>query len=192
MRDLIALGSGTEHGSCCDEWRVLVAVPDERASVGLMSERPEIPVQLKRDVLVEAGHRCAIPACKAIPVEIAHIEPWTKVKAHTFDNLIALCPTCHARYDSSSGGIDRKAMRQYKANLGVLTSRYGEIERRFLEEFIERPDCYSIQMPAASDLLMLNLVRDGMAVRGFVHPSLGLIVPNGASAVIDFTGIQET
>ena len=157
-----------------------------------MSERPEIPAQLRRDVLVEAGHRCAIPTCKAIPVEVAHIEPWSKVKAHTFDNLIALCANCHTRYDSRHGGIDRKAMRQYKANLGVLTSRYGEIERRFLEQFIDKPNSYSIQMPAASDLLMLNLVRDGMAVRGFIHPSLGLIVPNGNFAVIDFTGMQET
>lgn len=149
-------------------------------------------MQLRRDVLVEAGHRCAIPTCRAIPVEIAHIEPWSKVKEHTFENLIALCPTCHTRFDSPTGGIDRKAMRQYKANLGILTSRYGEIERRFLEEFIGRPEIYSIQMPAASDLLMLNLTRDGVVTRGFVHPSLGLHVPNGAAAVLDFTVTQET
>ena len=157
-----------------------------------MAERPDIPTPLRCDVLIEAGHRCAIPTCRAIPPEVAHIEPWSKVKEHTFDNLIALCPTCHTRYDAPHGGIDRKAMRQYKANLGSLTSRYGEIERRFLEQFIGKPTVFSIQMPAASDLLMLNLVRDGMAVRGFVSPTLGLLVPNGASAHIDFTGIQET
>jgi hypothetical protein len=125
-------------------------------------------------------------------VEIAHIEPWSKVKEHTFDNLIALCPTCHTRFDSPTGEIDRKAMRQYKANLGILTSRYGEIERRFLEQFIGRPDIYSIQMPAASDLLMLNLARDGMVTRGFVDRSIGLHIPIGSAAVIDFTGTQET
>ncbi|HKQ08164.1 MAG TPA: HNH endonuclease signature motif containing protein [Blastocatellia bacterium] len=76
------------------------------------------PRPLERDVLVEAGHRCAIPTCRQIPVEIAHIVPWARVKAHTFDNLIALCPTCHTRYDN--GEIDRRAMLQYKANLSVL------------------------------------------------------------------------
>lgn len=39
---------------------------------------------------------------------------------------------------------------------------------------------------------MLNLVRDGMAVRGFVSPTLGLLVPNAGFAHLDFTGSQET
>jgi 5-methylcytosine-specific restriction endonuclease McrA len=43
-----------------------------------------------------------------VPVEIAHIVPWEKVKEHTFDNLIVLCPTCHTRFDK--GEIDRKSM----------------------------------------------------------------------------------
>ncbi len=80
--------------------------------------RPAIPRQLERDVLVEAGHRCAIPTCKQTPVEIAHINPWETVREHTFDNLIALCPNCHDRYDKK-GEIDRKAMLQYKANLSA-------------------------------------------------------------------------
>ena len=80
--------------------------------------RPAIPRQLERDVLVEAGHRCAIPTCKQTPVQIAHIVPWETVREHTFDNLIALCPNCHDRYDNK-GEIDRKAMLQYKANLSA-------------------------------------------------------------------------
>jgi 5-methylcytosine-specific restriction endonuclease McrA len=70
--------------------------------------RPAIPAALKRQILVEAGHRCAIPVCRQVPVEIAHIVPWEKVKEHTFDNLIVLCPTCHTRFDK--GEIDRKSM----------------------------------------------------------------------------------
>jgi predicted restriction endonuclease len=70
--------------------------------------RPAIPRPLERDVLMEAGHRCAIPTCHQWPVEIAHIIPWDQVKEHSFDNLIALCPTCHSRFDK--GEIDRRAM----------------------------------------------------------------------------------
>jgi hypothetical protein len=55
-----------------------------------------------------------------VPVEINHIEPWSKVKQHTFDNLIALCPTCHARY--MRGEIDRESMQMYKLNLGVAVT----------------------------------------------------------------------
>ncbi len=72
------------------------------------SERPAVPAAMKRAVLIEAGHRCAIPTCRQTPVEIAHIEPWSTVKSHAVENLIALCPTCHTRYDN--GDIDRISM----------------------------------------------------------------------------------
>ncbi|MFI0906764.1 HNH endonuclease [Streptomyces sioyaensis] len=97
---------------------------------GMAQGRPDIPTALKRAVLVEAGHRCAIPTCRQTPVELAHITQWAKVREHTFENLIALCPTCHTRFDR--GEVDRKAMLQYKENLGILNSRYSDTERQFL------------------------------------------------------------
>lgn len=77
--------------------------------------RPAVPRELERSLLVEASHRCAIPACRSWPVELAHIVPWVKVREHRFENMIALCPNCHTRFDQ--GQIDRRAMFQYKANL---------------------------------------------------------------------------
>lgn len=127
--------------------------------------RPAIPAELKRAVLVEAGHRCAIPTCRAETTEIAHIVPWEKVKEHTFDNLIALCPTCHTRYDVGQD-IDRKAMLQYKANLGLLTSRYGDLERRFLEALAAEPSSSGVILPGGMTLMMKHLLDDGMVVIG--------------------------
>lgn len=80
-------------------------------------DRPAIPSEIKRDVLVEAGHRCAIPTCRYTQVELHHIIPWEICKRHDFDNLIALCPNCHRRADV--GEIDRKALRIYKARLSA-------------------------------------------------------------------------
>ncbi|MDX3135973.1 HNH endonuclease signature motif containing protein [Streptomyces europaeiscabiei] len=147
--------------------------------------RTAIPAEVKRAVLVEAGHRCAIPTCRVGTTEIAHVKPWRQVRDHTFENLIALCPTCHTRFDR--GEIDRKAMQQYKANLGVINGRYGEIERRVLTIFAENPDIKSIPMPAASDVAMLHLVKDGIFRRGLAR-DLALIIPNGSNAEIDFVG----
>lgn len=88
--------------------------------------RPPIPRPVERSILIEAGHRCAIPTCHATPVEIAHIVPWATVRQHTYENLIALCPTCHARYDR--GEIDRLSMKKYKENLrAVSASRTDEM-----------------------------------------------------------------
>lgn len=108
--------------------------------------RPALPRPLERQVKVEAGHRCAIPTCRQYPVEIAHIEPRKADGSNDkFENLIALCPTCHTRYDLGRE-IDRPAMHQYKANLSVLNSRYGDLERRVLLFFAEHPDAPAIQL----------------------------------------------
>ena len=127
-----------------------------------METRLPIPTVLKRQLLVEAGHRCAIPTCRQVPVEFAHIVPWEKRKEHTFDNLICLCPTCHARYDR--GEIDRKAMLIYKHNLAVLNGRYGDVEQRILTLFAEHPEADAINLPGGLDILVMNLIHDELLV----------------------------
>lgn len=124
-----------------------------------MNNRPAIPQELIRRVLIEAGHRCAIPTCKQTPVEIVHIDPWRKVREHVFDNLIALCPTCHTRFDKDE--IDKKSMVQYKSNLTLLHSRYGDLEERVLRLFAENPQSKEIQLPGGLDILLINLLKDG-------------------------------
>lgn len=104
---------------------------------GMAEGRLDIPIAIKRAVLVEAGHRCAIPTCRQWPIELAHIAPYRDVRKHAFENLIALCPTCHTRFDNTND-IDRKAMLRYKQNLGVLNGRYTDVERQLLQVFAER------------------------------------------------------
>lgn len=38
----------------------------------LSEQRSSIPSKLRREVLIEAGHRCSIPICKQTPVDIHH------------------------------------------------------------------------------------------------------------------------
>lgn len=94
--------------------------------------RPPIPARLKRRILVEAGHRCAIPTCRHPTTDIAHIIPWSEVKEHKYENLIALCPNCHRRADR--GEIGRKSLRIYKRILQRLTDRYNRFELTVLDE----------------------------------------------------------
>lgn len=84
----------------------------------MSSTRPSIPVELRRTVLLEAGHRCAIPTCQHPEVDVHHIIPWSEVREHRLDNLIALCPNCHRR--AERGQIDRKSLLRYKLRLGAL------------------------------------------------------------------------
>jgi hypothetical protein len=123
-----------------------------------MTERPKIPAKLKREVLIEAGHRCAIPTCKQAPVDIAHIVPWNDCQDHQFENLIALCPTCHRRYDS--GEIDRKSMKAYKQNLSLLNGRYSSFEIRVLRKFAIEDKQYALWLPESLNILIWYLRED--------------------------------
>jgi hypothetical protein len=92
--------------------------------------RPPIPADIRRSVLVEAGHRCAIPTCRHIDVELHHIIPWGTCRTHEYENLIALCPNCHSHADN--GKIDRKALRLYKLNLRFAHDKFSQLEMDML------------------------------------------------------------
>ena len=75
--------------------------------------RRAILAEVRRAVLIEAGHRCAIQTCRsAADVDIHHIVPWAESHSHAPENLVALCPNCHRRADR--GEIDRRSLRKYK------------------------------------------------------------------------------
>lgn len=83
----------------------------------MAEQRPSLPAELRRSVLVEAGHRCAIHTCRATQVDVHHIVPWRQLQEHHLENLIALCPNCHRQ--AERGEIDRKALLMYKARLAA-------------------------------------------------------------------------
>ncbi len=122
-------------------------------------DRESIPADVKRAVLVEAGHRCAIPTCRATTIEIAHIVPWATSHDNSFENLIALCPNCHTRFDQKKD-IDRISVKMYKHNLGILNYRYGEFERRLFEILATTADRVFV-LGAGGDVLVANAVKDG-------------------------------
>jgi hypothetical protein len=151
-----------------------------------MTDRDHIPESVKRDVLVEAGHRCAIPTCRFATTELAHIVPWAKTQDDSFANLIALCPNCHTRYDR--GEIDRLSMRMYKQNLSLLNSRYREFERRVFERVASTGERLFAVGPGG-DLLVSNAVRDGL-FETFPRPNTGLQVRTGHTVRERSTGIE--
>ncbi|MGC1238228.1 MAG: HNH endonuclease [Acidimicrobiales bacterium] len=134
-----------------------------------MTDRPAIPAQVRRDVLIESGYRCAMPHCRETEIDINHIRPYAEVHEHTFDNLIALCPNCHRRY--TNGEIDHKAMLQIKANLSILSHRYSELERRYLaRQANDGAGVGAVTMLSGGlELLMANLVADELVMQAPVN-----------------------
>ena len=115
--------------------------------------RPSIPADVRRRVLVEAGHRCAIPTCRHIEVEVHHIVPWSTCREHDYDNLIALCANCHTRADRKD--IDRESLRIYKLNLRFAHDKFSQFE---LDILFEISDGRTIWWPSYMHLLIKRLV----------------------------------
>jgi hypothetical protein len=121
-----------------------------------MECRPAIPAALKRQIFIEAGHRCAIPTCRVTQIEIAHIVPWSEVREHKYENLIALCPNCHTMFDK--GMIDKKCMEIYKNQLQFLNDRYTRLELDVMEELDKKN---MIPFPAYMSILIKRIVDEG-------------------------------
>lgn len=117
--------------------------------------RPPIPAEIRRAVLLESGHRCAIPKCKHTDVDIHHIIPWERCQKHEYANLIALCPNCHRM--AHKGGIDKKSLQRYKEilvtsmqNLKISSFNYPitEAKRKIFEVDLKTPErCFDFEFP---------------------------------------------
>lgn len=150
-----------------------------------MPNRPAIPAELRRRILVEAGHRCAIHTCRSSDVDVHHIVPWEQCQEHAYENLVALCPNCHRRADA--GEIDRKSLRLYKARLAAavgISSAPDEkrqipgakiaTRQRWVTSLIEESQAESVPyeisvefpqfLPDEGDLAELNVIVQASAL----------------------------
>lgn len=127
---------------------------------------------MDRAVRVEAGHRCSIPTCRATSgLEIHHIVDWSTVHEHSFENLILLCAICHSRI--TNGEIDRQSVKAYKSNLSILANRYGDLERRVIEWFVNHPMESEIIVDLSQTILLDYLVKDEMLI--YLGPANGAL-----------------
>ncbi len=150
-----------------------------------MQNRPLIPAELKRRVLVEAGHRCAIPTCRHIDVDVHHIIPWSECKKHEYENLIALCPNCHRRAHKKNE-IDRKSLKLYKANLRFTHDKFSQLEVDILFECFKTNQ--SIMWAPFNKILLKRLI-DSSYIQYYETPS-GVII-GGMKSNPDYIKITQ-
>jgi type I restriction enzyme R subunit len=86
----------------------------------MSNDRPAIPIAIRREVLFEARHHCAV-CYNPLPLEQAHVVPWSETHEHSVANLIALCANCHSRADGEKWGA--QMLRKYKDNPCILARK---------------------------------------------------------------------
>lgn len=147
----------------CSSWAICAK------KIDAMAKRPDIPAELRRKVLIEAGHRCAIPTCRHMDVEVHHIIPWEKCQKHEYENLIALCPNCHRRAGKKE--IDVKSLRIYKGKLRTAHDTFSRFEVDFLFELYNSTN-HELQFPSFLWLLVKRLIDSAYCER--IQSSKGL------------------
>ena len=163
------------------------------------SQRLPIPAELKRRVLVEAGHRCAIPTCRYIQTEIHHITPWETCQSHQYENLIALCPNCHVRADR--GEIDKKSLHLYKSNLRYTHDKFSQLEVDVLFECYRQPPGGKIQWPPFMKVLIKRLIESeyievtersgGVFISGMKASPEDITITEKGRMYIESLGLEE-
>jgi hypothetical protein len=154
------------------------------------TKRHPVPEPVKRDILIEAGYRCAIPRWMVHTLEIAHIVSYEESGGdNSRENLIALCPNHHTMYDVEKK-IDRKAMKIIKNKLGIINGRYNDFEQRVFRHFANHPEEPNFEFTDAVEveILLFNAVEDGyMRKTDVVQPQRGGFTSGYMIAVYEIT-----
>jgi len=109
--------------------------------------RKKITSDTRQLVLHEAGFRCANPVCRTpLTIEIHHLDYVSDGGSNAPDNLIPLCPNCHALHHG--GHIPTESLKTWK--LVLLTLNEG-FDRRTVDILL-----------ALDQLEQLSISGDGM------------------------------
>lgn len=87
--------------------------------------RRQIQNEIRRQILHEAGYRCANPICRMVlAINIHHLDQVSEGGGNTLDNLIALCPNCHTLHHQ--GVIPHESLRTWKTLLVGLNEAFDK------------------------------------------------------------------
>lgn len=133
-----------------------------------MSDRPNIPDPMKRQLRQEAYFGCVKCGCPII--EYHHIEPWSKVKKHEKDNLVVLCPNCHR--EANVGSYFKEQVIEDKKN--PVNKRFRFVQNKImLRKFSDiKMKLGGVEISGARNILSIydmkliyfNIDKDGKAL----------------------------
>jgi hypothetical protein len=88
-----------------------------------MSNRKNIKLEIRLQVLHEAGYKCSVPTCRTIlTLDIHHLVYVSDKGSNDPANLLALCPNCHALHHR--GEIPSTSLRAWKMFLLSLNEAF--------------------------------------------------------------------
>jgi hypothetical protein len=148
--------------------------------------RKAIPTDVTLKVLHEAAFKCANPRCRyPLTLDRHHLDPHSEGGPDTADNLIALCPNCHA--DHHAGKIPKASLRAWKMLLITINEAYDRQGVSLLlainkvgELALSGGDCAQLM---ASNLVDVRVVANGPLVDGWLKGDQAAAIPDPVTTV---------
>lgn len=132
------------------------------------AKRKSLPMDVRRLVLHEAGYKCANPVCRTIlTLDIHHLDYVSDAGTDTPENLLALCPNCHALHHQ--GNIPKESLRSWKM---LLLSMNEGFDRKAIDILLALSKMGWIEVSGegmlecaallASDLIKVEIIHGQM------------------------------
>jgi hypothetical protein len=120
--------------------------------------RKTLPLDVKRHVLHEAGYKCGNPVCRTIlTLDIHHLVRVAEKGEDVPENLLALCPNCHALHHR--GEIPEASIRAWKM---LLLSLNEAFDRRSVDILLALDTVGVISGSGECVLECAGLIADGL------------------------------
>jgi len=128
------------------------------------TKRKNIPIATKKLVLHESGYKCGNPICRTIiTLDIHHLELVSEGGDNSSDNLLPLCPNCHALHHK--GEIPIESLRAWKLILLSINEGY---DRRAVDILLALDHTKSLYISGDGVLECASLVASKLiSVREF-------------------------
>lgn len=139
-----------------------------------MAKRKAIPKDVRNQVLVDAMHRCCLCPEHREVVDLHHVVPISEGGPNTEDNLMAVCPTCHATIHRIRNRYTSEQLRMYKERWVRLCTLGLPLDVRMMWAFnYTRPPVPS-QMPPSIPASHLPDIA---------HPQPVQVPPDGSTPI---------
>ena len=99
----------------------------------MTSKRKRTPKKIRDKLLVDAMHRCCLCPKHEDMTDIHHIVPINEKGPNTEENLMVVCPNCHAKIHRIRGRYTEEQLRMYKERWVSLCAKGLTLEERLAE-----------------------------------------------------------
>ena len=124
--------------------------------------RKALTQEVRRHVLHEAGYKCGNPVCRTIiTLDIHHLVPVADDGSNDPENLLALCPNCHALHHR--GEIPRESLRAWKMLLLAVNEAF---DRRSVDLLLALDATGMVFVSGEGVLECAALIAGGLVQRG--------------------------